>query len=70
MFPSRKQDDGSNLYLNAHKIRSAPIWPNMNKETHSSFKTELEVGHPCSIIFSLYTFLCNRADLTQIDGMT
>lgn len=74
LFPSRKQDDGSNLYLNAHKIRLALICPNTNKQTHLSFKTE--VGHPdyhvllSSIIFSLYIFLCNRADIMQIDGMS
>lgn len=76
LFPSRKQDDGSNLYLNAHKIRLALICqcPNTNKQAHLSFKTE--VGHPdyhvllSSIIFSLYIFLCNRADIMQIDGMS
>lgn len=74
LFPSRKQDDGSNLYLNAHKIRLAPICPNTNKQTHLSFKTE--VGHPdyhvllSSIIFSLYIFLYNRADIMQRDGMS
>lgn len=35
---------GAILDLNAHKIRLAPIWTNMKKQTHSSFKTE--VGHP------------------------
>lgn len=61
MFPSRKQDDGSNLYLNAHKIRSAPIWPNMNKQTHLSFKTE--VGHPDYHVLVSTLFLHNLFSL-------
>lgn len=36
----------------------------------SGIMTNFHVLHSSSIIFSLYIFLCNRADLMQIDGMS
>lgn len=35
----------------------------------SGIMTNFHVLHSSSIIFSLYIFLCNRADIMQIDGM-